>query len=136
MNPIENLTVCVTSFRRASHLERALHSIRQAGIGRVAIAAVEPTEDVVAVIRRFQAMAWISFDHVAIDDDIGCNATWMVAAYQARTERIIILHDDDVLKPAFGEHYAELIDPVLSSRMAGFATWEAELTFDDYRTEP
>lgn len=135
MNALDNLTVCITSWRRAAHLDRAIGSCRAAGIRRLAIAAVEhgrAENDVVAKHRN----GWLSFDVASFNEDIGCNNTWMQAAYQARTERIIILHDDDVLLPAFGSHYEGIIAPILDSNQAQFATWEAQLMYDDGSAKP
>ena len=122
-NPLDDLTVCITSFRRAWHLDRALRSIREAGIRRVAIAAVSPTREVRETIAG-HAYGWTSFDVNEVEADIGCNETWVLATYLSRTPRIIVLHDDDVLMPGFAEAYRTTIDPHLRSGV-GFASWRA-----------
>ena len=60
----------------------------------------------------------------------------MVAAYRASTKRILLIHDDDLLDPAFGEAYETVIGPCLDRRDAGFASWNAELQFDDGTRAP
>lgn len=134
-SPLDNLTVCVTSFRRARYLERALRSLRAAGIRRVTVAAVSFDPDTRKVIYD-EDHDWLSFDVACLRDDIGCNATWILAAYLARTDRIIVLHDDDVLLPAFGAHYVGLLAPMLDAGVAGFVTWEACHYRDDGTTTP
>lgn len=136
MNPLDNLTVCITSFRRSALLERTLKSVQAAGIRRLVIAAVEPDAETLAIIRSWEAAwetgadDWLSFDVVTVQDDIGCNDTWQLAAYHSRTSRIIILHDDDLLNSDFGPAYCETISPALD-KGSTFATWRADLVFLD-----
>lgn len=134
MNALDNLTVCITSFRRGKYLERAIASCEAAGIRRIAIAAVEPDQEVLAVISRFDdPKRWLSFDVATLPVDVGCNNTWMLAAYRSRTERIIVLHDDDVLTPEFGPTYLKTIAPIMDSGI-GLASWRANHLFDDGTT--
>lgn len=113
MSPLDGLTVCITSFRRPERLAKAIDSAKAAGITNIVVA-----------------------DGEECGHDIGCNNTWMTAAYRARTKRIILLHDDDSLHPDFGQVYRDVIAPALDKRDAGFASWDAETKFDDGRTEP
>ena len=126
---LDDLTVCITSFKRGRYLDRALKSCRAAGIQRIAIAAVEPTEEVNEVIAA-NSEGWLSFDVSRIQDDIGCNNTWMVAAYRARTKRIIVLHDDDLLSSEFGRTYVDTIEPELTAGV-GFASWRPNVLYDN-----
>jgi len=132
MSQLENLTVAITNFHRPQYLDRALNSVREAGVRRVVVAAVEPDDGVLAVLKKHNH-DWLSFDVATVRGDIGCNDTWMLAAYHCRTERIIILHDDDLLNPQFGETYEEFIGPALD-RGAGFASWRSSLYYDDGHT--
>lgn len=133
MNPLDDLTVCVTNFKRPNYLDRTLKSLRAAGIRRVAIASVEGGPAVEEIINA-NSQGWLSYDVARVRFDIGCNNTWMLAAYHSRTKRIIIMHDDDTLDAAFGDAYVKTIAPALD-KGAGFASWRASLLFDDGTTE-
>lgn len=137
VSPMDDLTVCITSFRRTKHLERCIRSLAQAGVTRIVIAAAEPDEDVKRIVTHYrESRPWTSFDVVDVDQDIGCNDLWALAAYRSRTERIIIMHDDDCLNEAFGNAYVNTIKPALDSREAGFVSWRADLIFDDGSHQP
>ena len=112
MSSLDTLTACVTSFCRPERLAACLKSIEAAGIKNVTVSN-PPREG-----------------------DYGCNNSWMVAAYKAHTKRVLVIHDDDLLDPAFGEAYETVIGPCLDRRDAGFASWNAELQFDDGRRAP
>ncbi len=131
MNPLDDLTVCITNFGRPQFLDRAIKSCRAAGIRRIAISSVCPTLEVYKVIDAHQH-GWLSYDIARIAKDIGCNDSWMVAAMLSRTDRIIILHDDDTLRPEFGKAYVEDIFPHLDDQT--FASWRASLLFNDGKT--
>lgn len=111
-NMRDDLTVCVTTFRRPERVAAAIASVQAAGLSRI-----------------------VQCDGEEYGSDLGCNNTWMVAAYRARTKRIVILHDDDLLKPEFGKAYNEIIGPCMDCRDAGAASWRAELRYDDGHTE-
>ena len=112
MSGIDSLTACVTSFERPERLSACLKSIEAAGIKNVTLS--NPSRD----------------------QDYGCNQSWMVAAYRATTKRVLLIHDDDSLDPAFGDAYETVIGPCLDRRDAGFASWNAEVLYDDGRKEP
>ena len=130
MNALEQLTVCITNFQRPELLDRAIGSVKKAGVRRLTIASVMPDSRVVEVIERWRKSDWLSYDVAVVNRDIGCNDTWMLAAYRSRTKRIIILHDDDLLRSNFGQAYESIIAPRLDDGI-GFATWRAELYFMD-----
>ena len=134
MRPIENLTVAITNFKRSGFLDRALVSVRGAGVRRVCIASVEGDESVEKVIKT-HSDGWLSFDVARISDDIGCNNTWMLAAYQSQTDRIIILHDDDMLCPEFGNVYESEISKAIDQGDT-FVTWRAGLVYNNLTTKP
>lgn len=135
MNPLDNLTVCVTNFKRPNYLDRTLQSLQDAGIRRVVVASVEGGPEVDFIIEKHRLRSpWLTFDVARLPVDIGCNNTWMLAAYHSQTERVIIMHDDDLLARGFGEAYRSTISPALD-RGVGFASWRASLFFDDGRTE-
>lgn len=136
MSVIDGLTCCVTSFHRSERLARALESVWQAGIRRLAVCSPEADAEVLSVLESFRQRQWLSFDVSTTTEDIGLNNTWMVAAYLARTKRILVLHDDDTLAPEFGETYESIIGPAMDKRDAGFVSWNAAHKFDDGHTEP
>ena len=133
--PLDDLTVVITSFRRARHLQRALESCVAAGIRRVVVASTGITPEVEAVLSFWEARAkeWLSFKVARVKEDLGCNATWELGAYWSHTERVLILHDDDCLKPDFAKAYEEEISPALERGV--MVTWRAEKVFDDGKTE-
>lgn len=109
----DDLTVCVTTYKRPEKLARCLASIEAAGIKNVVVSHGDE-----------------------YGGDIGCNSTWMLAAYRATTKRVVLLHDDDSLDPGFGEAYDGLIGPAMDRREAGFVSWNANLRYDDGTTKP
>ena len=131
---LDNLTVCVTSWKRAPYLDRALESCRAAGIRRITIATSEPDEAVEEVIRKHSA-GWLSFDVRRLTEDVGCGSLWVIATYSSRTNRVLVLHDDDLLRPEFGRSYENTIAPALDAG-AGFASWRPNIVYDDGSTAP
>ena len=113
MSAIDSLTCCITTFRRPERLAACIASVKAAGITNIVVC-----------------------DGEEYGEDIGCNNTWMVAAYRATTKRVVLVHDDDSLHPDFGQVYEHIIAPCLDKRDAGFASWDAEVKFDDGRTQP
>lgn len=108
MSALDSLTACVTTFRRPERLAKCLASIAAAGISNVVVC-----------------------DGEEYGRDMGCNATWMVAAYRATTKRVLLIHDDDLLDPSFGEAYETVIGPCLDKRDAGWASWDAEILYEN-----
>lgn len=113
MSALDGLTACVTTFRRPDKLKRCLESLRLAGIKNVSVAHGDE-----------------------YGSDIGCNNTWLLAAYRAKTKRIILIHDDDELAQEFGQVYEEIISPAMDRRDAGFVSWNAALKYADGTTKP
>lgn len=132
---MNDVTVCITSYQRAEYLDRAITSCLRAGVRRLTIGASAITPEVQLVINKHRADGWLSYDVRTTVHDVGCNSTWMLALYPARTKRVIVLHDDDQLTPAFGPAYATVIQPHLE-RTGGCASWRAHLYYDDGRVKP
>lgn len=135
MNPIDDVTVCITSFRRAAFLDRAITSCWASGVRRISIAAVEPDAETLATIEKHRDRegpgdAWISYDVARVDVDVGCNNTWLLAAYRSRTPRIVLLHDDDALLPEFEATYRKTIGPIMDGGIR-WASWRAHVLNED-----
>ena len=113
MSALDGLTVCITAHHRPERLVRCIASAKEAGVKNIVTACGEE---------------W--------GEDIGCNNTWMVAAYRASTKRILVLHDDDTLDPSFGKAYKEVIAPAMDRGEAGFVSWNASHKLDDGTIEP
>jgi hypothetical protein len=125
----QELTVCITNFKRAKYLERALDSVARV-CRRVTVSAMEPDAEVEEVLYRASLHPWKSFK-VARNVDLGLNESWLIAAYLAETEYVLVLHDDDALKLEFAEAWTDKILPALNSGYA--VTWRAEHLHDDGR---
>ncbi len=123
MSALDDLTVCITSFHREDKLKKCVESVKAAGILNITVCC--PEKD-----------CGTQLDFSSPTKDVGCNNSWMLAAYAAKTKRIILMHDDDELAPEFGKVYEEIIAPALDKREAGFVSWEADLKYDDGHTEP
>jgi len=133
--PVESdeLTVCITSFKRTAHLKRAIASVDSKF--KIVVSSAEPTEEVTkALLDSFRP-------NLIVDrsPELGCNAAWMRAAYYADTSRVLILHDDDCLTPEFASRYKAMILPALKDGLAvtwrGAHLWEnGTITPADYWT--
>lgn len=132
---ITDLTVCITNFKRATYLERAIKSVLMAGFKRISVATSEPDKEVLAVLERYRSHPDLEFNEVVLDYDCGCNRTWEHAVYRAKTDHVLVLHDDDLLGEELGEAYVNTIQPAMNEG-AGFATWRAHLYFDDGTIRP
>lgn len=130
---INDLTVCVTNFKRAGYLDRALKSVLSTGIQNIVVSTTEPDQDVEMVLcdKKYKNII-VS----RLDVDLGCNASWMDAAYHSPTKRLIILHDDDTLSPNLGRVYEEQIKPAMDKGYVDFCTWRAHLLHDDGKVQP
>lgn len=133
MSALDNLTVSITNFHRAVHLERAIKSVRAAGVRNLVIVSAEPDADVMAVVAR-HAHGWRSFIHRTVATDCGCNALWLLVALHSTTDQLLLLHDDDLLAPEFGKAYESIIAPELAVP-GTMASWRADLYFEDGRSK-
>lgn len=128
---MNDITVAITSFHRASYLDRALKSIVAAGFTNIVVANAESDPEVVQVLAKYPQ---VKAAHV--EDDLGCHFLWELAAYHCKTKRIIIVHNDDVLAPELGNVYQQLIKPEMDSGRVQFASWRAHLLHDSGRVQP
>jgi hypothetical protein len=113
MSSTDSVTVCITTFRRPERLAACIASAKAAGFENIVLC-----------------------DGEEYGADLGCNNTWMVAAYRAKTKRVLLLHDDDTLHPDLGKVYESIVSVALDRGDAGFASWDAEIKYDDGHTEP
>lgn len=121
---IKDLSICVTSFKRAKYLDRCLKSVVDAGISNIIVSTMEPDKDVWDVLNKYTVSKVVELD------DMGCHENWLQAAYRSPTQHMILLHDDDVLCPELGQVYEQNIKPLLCGGDAGFASWRAHLISD------
>lgn len=128
---ISDLTCCITSFKRASYLDRAIKSVLAAGIDHIVVSTMEPDSEVCAVLAKHPHV-----QAVVLDDDLGCNELWLQAVYRCQTKRLIVLHDDDTIAPELGQVYQDLIKPAMDDGSVEFCSWRAHLMFDDGRIQP
>lgn len=124
---MNSLTVCITNFKRSAFLHRAIASCVRAGITRIAVFSMEPDKKVLEVIKKAKEMPSLHLTFHSLPVDLGCQETWLQAVYRAETERVIVLHDDDMLAPEFGRAYLDIIKPVLDRGDAGFASWRGHI---------
>lgn len=124
---MNSLTVCITSFKRPAFLHRAITSCVSAGITRIAVFSMEPDRKVLEVIGKAKTIPTLHLTFHSLPVDLGCQETWLQAVYRASTERVIVLHDDDMLAPDFGRTYLDIIKPALDRGDAHFASWRGQV---------
>lgn len=124
-----NVSVCLTNFGRPMLLKRAIDSALAAGFKDISVSAMKhPTDDVEPILAGYNGALT-----VARNIDLGCQTSWLIAAYYARTPYVILLHDDDQLCWPLGAVMQKKILPALNSGV-GFASWRARLRFEDGTT--
>lgn len=128
------LTVCITNFKRANFLNRAIRSCRDAGVSKVIVDSMEPDGSVRSIIQEWQSAypGWLEWRY--LDVDLGCHELWVRAAYAAKTDRVLILHDDDALAPEFGQVLKDVIHPALDNGYV--VTWRGAHLWEDGRVTP
>lgn len=124
---LPELTVVVTTFRRAKRLKKCLQSLVEAGVKRVVVSGSGCSGAENQVCDEFQNA--LSITRSFRDGDLGCNETWLRGVTLAATRFVLILHDDDWLLPDFGKEYVQSIYPQLA-RGVGFATWRGQVVSD------
>lgn len=123
---IDDLSICITSFRRPWYLDRCLKSAFETGVQSVVVSSMEPDENTLSVLAKYPQAKVSVMNH-----DNGCHENWIQAAYRSPTKRMILLHDDDVLKPELGRAYQDIIKPAMDSEDVQFCSWRAHLLFDN-----
>lgn len=98
--PASDVTVIITNYQRPDMLWEAYASCKRAQVAHIVISSSGATDAVEAVHARIRS------DHPSTRissrrDDAGCNENWLRGASLVRTRRMTILHDDDLLLPAY-----------------------------------
>lgn len=127
---MDDLTVCITSFKRPELLKRALDSVAASGLKR---ALVFNMCGDLAVLLATETHPEVGFYSLSVD--LGCNELWLQAAYRAETERVLILHDDDLLQHGLADTYEKTIAPALKNGV-GFASWRAHVQDSNGKVRP
>lgn len=113
VRPTSDVTVVITNYQRADMLWSAFESTLKAKVAHVVISSSGTTPEVEKVHERIKK-AMPSVVITSRKDDGGCNENWMRGASMVKTSRTTILHDDDLLLPAYenvvaGKHKADVI---------------------------
>lgn len=133
-DPMDDVTVCVTSFKRGEYLRRALQSVVAAGFTRAAVFSMEPNAGVFSsLMKSAETYGLESFVVETMREDLGCNSLWERAAYLATTPYVIILHDDDLLLPELGQKMPEIVQRL---REGYCVTWRGAHLWPDGRVTP
>jgi hypothetical protein len=127
---MKDLTLCITNWRRSKYLDRCLASAHQAGFVNVVVSCSEPEPETPRILEKYQKLFGSGLRVSISETDRTCHGEWLNAAYHSETERLIILHDDDIVRPEFAKAYNTLIKPALDQD-ARIASWRAHLLFDD-----
>lgn len=128
---MDSVTVCITAFKRPELLRRALQSVRDSGMKRVLVFAMCPDLQTALVMDEFPEAKFYS-----LPVDLGCNELWLQAAYRAETDRILILHDDDVLKSGLASQQLEECEEFLGNEEIRFVSWRAHVLHEDGSIRP
>ena len=110
---VSDVTVVITNYQRPEMLWNAFDSCRAARVAHIVVSSSGATDAVEAVHARILSVC-PSVQITSRRDDGGCNENWLRGASLARTGRTTILHDDDLLLPAYenvvaGRHTADVI---------------------------
>lgn len=130
---IDDLSICITNFKRANYLDRALKSALSTGVKNIVVSTSEPDSDTDLVLNRPE------YKHIIVsrlEQDLWCHGSWLDAAYHCPTKRMILLHDDDTLSPYLGITYEKLIKPEMDSGRVQFCSWRAHLLHDNGKIQP
>lgn len=94
------VTVVITNFKRPEMLLGSFKSCMDAKVEHIVVSS-SGTNDAVRAVHKRILEAKPSTVITSIDTDEGCNETWLRGARLVKTSRTTILHDDDLLLPAF-----------------------------------
>lgn len=132
---MNTITLAITNWKRANYLDRCLAAAYKTGFENVVVSSSEPDEQVGLVLEKYQHAFGDGMRVSTSPRDRTCHGEWINAAYHSPTERIIIMHDDDVVCREFNKAYRELIKPALDTGRTGISSWRAHLLYDDGRVQ-
>jgi hypothetical protein len=98
-SPVSDVTVVITNFQRPEMLLAAYNSCKLAHVAHIVITSSGITKAVRSVLDRIELDPSVTV--TARSDDAGCNENWIRGAALVKTSRLTILHDDDLLLPAY-----------------------------------
>jgi hypothetical protein len=132
---VNDITLAITNWRRSKYLRRCLASAHEAGFENVVVTSSEPDAGVLKVLDDYRKVFGNGLRVSISDVDRTCHGEWLNAAYHSPTERLIIMHDDDVICSKFGEAYTKILKFALDSGV-GIASWRAHLLYDNNSVKP
>lgn len=110
-----SISVVITNFKRPEFLKMAFESAVDAGACNIVVTSSGTTPAVQAVHKQLHPRPVI----VSEEGDSGCNANWLAGITAAPTEWVTLLHDDDLLMPAF-----RMVARYATNKV-GFVLWDA-----------
>lgn len=114
-----SITVVITNFQRHELVKQAFSSCQRAKVKNIVISSSGLNADLRRVhegIMRENGSVTID----AIEDDRGCNEMWLRGVRLAKTPWVHLLHDDDIVLPAFNKAQSGIKDGM------GFVHWAGE----------
>lgn len=132
-NADDTLTVVITNWRRLQLLEKCVMSVVRNRIYNIVITCAEYSKELIKLLEKITN----KYPYIKVNVspfDCGNNWTWLNGVYSVKTPFVLILHDDDILSPKFGETYRNEIKPLLDSGEIGHVNWDG-LTYDLNKNE-
>ena len=123
MNPVSNVTVVITNYKRPDHLRACFKSCMDAKVANLVVSSSAVNDDVRAVHKEILESIRATIIS-GITNDLGCNETWIRGVRLAKTSKVTILHDDDWLLPEYEDVVAGKLDRMPTSFIGmGQSTW-------------
>lgn len=96
----------------------------------------EPEPETHKILEKYAKVFGAGLRVSISERDRTCHGEWLNAAYHSTTERLIIMHDDDLLCAGFDKAYNTIIKPALDTGSVRLASWRAHLLYDDGTRKP
>lgn len=132
---MKDITLAITNWRRSKYLNRCLSAAHEAGFVNVVVSCSEPEPETHKILERFSKLFGNGLRVSISDRDRTCHGEWLNAAYHSPTERLILMHDDDIICAGFKKAYETMIRPAMESGVK-LASWRAHLLYDDGTKKP
>jgi hypothetical protein len=117
------LTVVITNWHRPERLRRCVESVVENDVQNIVISVAETDQTIVDTLRELVGK-YPYLRIIATPYDVGCNWMWLSGVYMVTTPYVLVLHDDDILSPEFGETYHSIIKPQLKDETVGHVYWD------------